>query len=118
MKRVHNDQGASPKNGSPPPSNAPARGKKRKVEPNDNPVARATKRDPSPPAVAVKPQEPSLADRWTQSGQTLLEIAKQLNDPMNAGNMTLLGSASDCLKVMAQTTRRLNASGSSKQESG
>jgi hypothetical protein len=50
-----------------------------------------------------------LIDRYVQSQQKHLEIAKQLSDPRNASNMALLRSASDCIKVMAQTTQRINA---------
>jgi hypothetical protein len=113
MKRVHDDPGTSTKSnasGSPPPINFQTRGKKRKAEPNDGTVVeKASKRNTTPPAVAVHPQEPSLTERYLQSEQKLLEIVKQLNDPRNASNMTLLRSASDCIKVMAQTTQRINA---------
>jgi hypothetical protein len=124
MKRVHNDPGTSPKgnaSGSPPPSTAPARGKKRKPEASDAPFAeRALKKISTPPVFGVQTQEPSLVERYIEAGQKLLEIVKQLNDPRNTSNMTLLRSASNCIKVMARTTQRINATPASnfKQQSG
>jgi hypothetical protein len=111
MKRVHNDLGTSTNSnasGSPPPSNLP-RGKKRKGEATEDPVMEnALKRIATPPVVAVQPGEPSLFDHYSQSKQRLSEITRQLNDPLNANSITLLRSASDCIKVMAKTTQRIN----------
>jgi hypothetical protein len=50
-----------------------------------------------------------LIDRYCQSELRLLEIAKQLNGPLNANSMTLLCSANDCIKVLVQITQRINA---------
>ena len=111
MRRVHNDPGPAKSNasGSPPPqASGPARGKnKRKADTTDPPAAeKALKRIATPPVVR-QPQEPSMIDRWHTNGQQLLETIKQLNDPRNADTMALLRNASDHIKVMAQTTQRI-----------
>jgi hypothetical protein len=113
MKRVHNDQTTSKdvrSNGSasPPPAEKSESGsKKRKqdaVEDQASPEKEA-KRVKSP----IVNHEPSLVERYHQSEQKLLEAVKQLHDPKNANTMTILRNASDCLKIMAQTTQRINA---------
>lgn len=104
MKRVHNDPG------SPPVSGSATKGKKRKA--GDSPDAameKSLKRNASPPAVTRQPQEPSLVERYTRKHQILTETVAKLQDPKNADNMTLLRSANDCIKVMVQTTQRINA---------
>lgn len=111
MRRVHNDPGPAKSNasGSPPPqASGTARGKnKRKADTTDPPAAeKALKRIATPPVVR-QPQEPSMIDRWHTNGQQLLETIKQLNDPRNADTMALLRNASDHIKVMAQTTQRI-----------
>lgn len=110
MKRVHNHPGPtkSSGSGSPPPSNGSNRGKnKRKAEVSEpTPVEKAIKRIATPP-VAVR-QEPSLMDHYHQSERKLLDVVKRLHDPRNARNMEMLRNASDCIKVMAQTTQRIN----------
>jgi hypothetical protein len=127
MRRVHNDPGPtkSSGSGSPPPSSGPARGRnKRKADVNvPSPLEKPSKRIVTPPAVVRQPLEPSLVDRYHTSEQKLLETVKQLHDPRNSGNMSLLRSASDCIKVMAQTTQRINSAppmkrGFSQQSSG
>jgi hypothetical protein len=110
MKRVHNDQGTATKSnasGSPPPANAP-KGRKRKTETADDAFREKPLKKISTPPVFVQPQEPSLTDRYSESTHRLRDIVKQLNDPRNASNMILLRSASDCIKVMAQMTQRIN----------
>jgi hypothetical protein len=111
MRRVHNDPGPPKSNasGSPPPSTGPVRGKnKRKVEsPDSTSVEKVVKRIATPDA--IRPQEPSLVDHYRQSNMKLLEVVKQLGDPRNANNMDMLRNASDCIKVMAQTTQRINS---------
>jgi len=70
MKRVHNDPGPTKSNasGSPPPSNGPTKGKKRKTDITDGSfIEKAMKRTATPPAVAAQPQEPSLIERYHQS---------------------------------------------------
>ncbi|PQE11372.1 c2h2 transcription factor protein [Rutstroemia sp. NJR-2017a BVV2] len=113
MKRVHNDQTTSKdvrSNGSasPPPTEKSESGsKKRKqdaIEDQASPEKEA-KRVKSP----IVNHEPSLVERYHQSEQKLLEAVKQLHDPKNANTMTILRNASDCLKIMAQTTQRINA---------
>jgi hypothetical protein len=113
MKRVHNDQGPAKSNasGSPPPSNGISNGntrnKKRKTDTTDASTEKNLKRVATPPIAAA--QEPSLIERYHQSEQKLLETVKQLHNPKNPKNMALLRNASDCLKVMAQMTQRVNA---------
>ena len=109
MRRVHNDTGPTKSNasGSPPPL-APIRGKnKRKADTDAMPIEKTVKRIATPP-VLVR-QEPSLVDHYHQSEKKLLDVVNKLHDPRNANNMDLLRNASDCLKVMAQTTQRINA---------
>ncbi|KAG0645373.1 zinc finger protein [Hyphodiscus hymeniophilus] len=123
MKRVHNDPGTSPKGnagGSPPPSSAPTRAKKRKLEASDPAFADKVVKRTTTSTVAVQAQEPTMVERYNQSEQTLREIVKQLSDPRNANNMNLLRSASECIKVMAQATQRINPNGTLnfKQPSG
>jgi hypothetical protein len=120
MRRVHNDPGPSKSSasGSPPPSSAPARGRnKRKADASDaTAVEKPVKRIATPPAVMRQPLEPGLVDRYLSSEQELLETVKQLHDPRNTKNMLLLRSANDCLKVMAQTTQRINSAPAMKRE--
>jgi hypothetical protein len=120
MRRVHNDPGPtkSSTSGSPPPSNGPVRGRnKRKAEASDaTAVEKPLKRIATPPVVARQPFEPSLVDRYLSSEQRLLETVKQLHDPTNSSNMTLLRNASNCIKVMAQTTQRINSAPAIKRE--
>jgi hypothetical protein len=111
MKRVHNDPGQpkSSASGSPPPS-GPAKGKKRKAGPErpDSPfLDKAPKRVSTPP-VTVR-QQPSLMERYHSSEQKLLETVKQLHDPKNVNNMNLLHTADHYIKVMVETTNRINA---------
>ena len=120
MRRVHNDPGPSrsSNSGSPPPSAGTVRGKnKRKAEVSNTAVVeKPPKRIVTPPAVVRQPVEPSLVDRYHTSEQRLLETVKQLHDPRNSGNMALLRNASDCIKVMAQTTQRINLAPPMKRE--
>jgi hypothetical protein len=79
------------------------------------------KRNTSPPAVTRQQQEPSLVDRYQEKQQILLETVAKLQDPRNADNMTLLRNANDCIKVMVQTTQRINSAPvgqNSNQQSG
>jgi hypothetical protein len=55
------------------------------------------------------PPEPSLIDRYHQSEGKLLEIVKQLHNPKDVATMQLLRNADDCIKIMVQTTQRINA---------
>lgn len=113
MRRVHNDPGPSKSSasGSPPPSGGTGRGRnKRKVEVSDSAVMeKPLKRIATPPAMIRQQVEPSLVDRYHSSEKRLLETVKQLHDPRNSANMALLRNASDCIKVMAQTTQRINS---------
>jgi len=115
MKRVHNDPGHQPKSnasGSPPASGPAPKSKKRKASEaaNDAPsMEKPQKRNTTPPAVARQPQEPSLVDRYQEKQQILLETVAKLQDPRNADNMALLRNANDCIKVMVQTTQRINS---------
>jgi len=112
MRRVHNDPGPTKSNasGSPPPSAAPVRKNKRKAEVIETATTeKAVKRVATPPVTARQPKEPSLIDHYHDSERKLLDVVKQLHDPRNANSMDLLRSASDCIKVMAQTTQRINA---------
>lgn len=112
MKRVHNDPGPSKSSasGSPPPSNGPPKGKKRKANIiTDGPfIEKALKRVATPPIMAAQPQEPSLIDRYLQSEKRLQETVQRLHDPRDPNNMEFLRSAGDCIKVMAQTMKRIN----------
>jgi hypothetical protein len=116
MKRVHGDPGQPKSNasGSPPPSVGPAKGKKRKAgeSPENAPFAEKTvKRVATPPVVTRQPQEskPSLFDCYNEKSKLLMNTVKQLQDPRNAENMDLLRNAADYLKVMAQTTQRIQS---------
>lgn len=112
MKRVHNDPGQpkSPKSGSasPPPS-GPTKGKKRKTGDNpDSPVAeKAPKRTATQAVVQRQPKEPSLVDRFHEKQKALADIVKQLSDPGQSDTITLLRSANECIKVMVQTSQRI-----------
>ncbi|KAH8596926.1 hypothetical protein B0O99DRAFT_508991, partial [Bisporella sp. PMI_857] len=108
MRRVHNHSGPtkSSASDSPPPSSAPPRGKnKRKAEVAESVPA---KRIATPPV--VMPKEPSLLEHYHESQRKLLDVVKQLHDPKNANNMDMLRNAGDCIKMMAQTTQRINSS--------
>jgi hypothetical protein len=68
-------------------------------------------------------QEPTLMERYAEKQRLLLTTVQKLADPKLADNMTLLREAMDCIKVMAQTTQRINAApamgrGFSQQSSG
>jgi hypothetical protein len=62
--------------------------------------------------VIQPPQEPSLIDlhRYHEVSKLLMNTVKQVQDPRNVDNMGLLRSAADYLKVMAQTTQRIQHS--------
>ena len=115
MKRVHNDPGHPPKSnasGSPPASGPPTKNRKRKASDLTTDAAfmeKPQKRNATPPAVTRQPQEPSLVDRYQEKHGKLLETVAKLQDPKNADNMALLRNATDCLKVMAQTTQRIHS---------
>jgi hypothetical protein len=116
MKRVHGDPGQPKSNasGSPPPSVGPTKGKKRKAgESPENALfaEKAVKRVATPPVVIRQPQEPkpSLFDCYNEKSKLLMNTVKQLQDPRNVDNMDLLRSAADYLKVMAQTTQRIQS---------
>jgi hypothetical protein len=118
MKRVHGDPGQPKSNasGSPPPSVGPTKGKKRKAgESPENALfaEKAIKRVATPPVSVVirQPQEPkpSLFDCYNEKSKLLMNTVKQLQDPRNVDNMDLLRSAADYLKVMAQTTQRIQS---------
>lgn len=111
MKRVHNDLGQSKSaSGSPPPS-GPTKSKKRKAGENpESPHAeKAPKRTATPPPAEQpkEPKEPSLVDRYQEKQKMLMDIVKQLSDPTQCDNMDMLRSANAILKVMAQTTQRI-----------
>lgn len=117
MKRVHNDPGHPKSNasGSPPPSAPASKGKKRKAGDNtpefSSAVEKAPKRIATPPVVMQapqQPQEPSLLERYAEKQRLLLATVQKLADPKLADNMTLLREANDCIKVMVQTTQRIN----------
>lgn len=116
MRRVHNDPGPtkSSTSGSPPPSNTPARGRnKRKAEVSEAAaIEKTVKRIATPPAMA----EPSLVDRYLTNEQRLRDTVKQLRDPTNSSNMELLRNASHYIKVMEQTTQRINSAPAMKRE--
>ena len=115
MKRVHNDPGLSPKGnstGTSSPSNASTRSKKRKAEVNDIPIMEKVIKTVATSPVVNLAQEPTLVDGYAQKRRKLLEIVKQLKDPRDTGEMRLLRSANEYIKVMAQTaqtTQRINA---------
>jgi hypothetical protein len=113
MRRVHNDPGPTKcsTGGSSPPYNGTVRGgNKRKAEVSEaTAVEKPLKRIATPPVLVRQPLEPSLVDCYFSSEQRLLETVKQLHDPTNSSNMTLLRNASNCIKVMAQTTQRINS---------
>lgn len=113
MRRVHNDPGPtrSSASGSPsPPSIGSVRGKnKRKAESTDTAtVGKPVKKVANAEVIACRPKEPSLVDHYQQSKRRLLEVVKQLDDPKSANNMDMLRNATRCIKVMAQTTQRIN----------
>lgn len=112
MRRVHNDPGPakSTASGSPPPFSLTVRGRnKRKSDAADVASEEKVKKVATAAAVTRQLQEPSLIDHYNQSKLKLLDVVKQLDDPRNAKNMDMLRNASDCLKVMAQTTQRIIA---------
>jgi hypothetical protein len=110
MKRVHNDPGPPKSNasGSPPPS-GPSKGKKRKAGDSQEPifVEKSQKRASPPPAVVRQPQGPSLVDRYHEQRQKLLETVTRLQNPSDSNNIAFLRLASDSIKVMAQTTLKI-----------
>lgn len=115
MKRVHNDPGHTKSNasGSPPPSAPVSKGKKRKAgdiaAEFSSAVEKAPKRIATPPVVMrQQPQEPSLLDRYAEKQRLLLITVEKLADPKVAGNMALLREANEYIKVMVQTTQRIN----------
>lgn len=113
MKRVHNDPGP-PSTNSPPPSTAPVKGKnKRKAEATDNApvgkIAKKSAKSATSDKAVRQPQESSLVDHYHQSKRKLLEVVSQLEDPRNSKNMDMLRNAHDYIKVMAQTTQRINS---------
>jgi len=111
MKRVHNDPGQPKSNGSasPPPS-GPAKSRKRKASDSQEPifVEKSQKRVASPPAVVRQVQGPSLIERYHDQRQKLVETMKRLEDPSSTDNLDFLRTASDCIKVMAQTTLKIH----------
>ncbi|TVY33658.1 hypothetical protein LSUB1_G008838 [Lachnellula subtilissima] len=113
MKRVHNDAGQA-KSSSPgrsPPPSAPSRGKKRKADdkPDSQPTEKVRKGVATPPVVVHQPQKPSLTEQYERDLQKATAILEQLRDPREAArNMNLLHSMHDCIKVMAQTSKRIN----------
>jgi hypothetical protein len=126
MKRVHNDPGQAKSNasvGSPPPPSGPNRGKKRKADdkPESQPE-KATKRVATSPVVVHQPQKPSLTEQYERDLQKATNILEQLRDPKEAArNLNLLHSMHDCIKVMAQTSKRINdvpATGPFTQQTG
>ncbi|KAI6715141.1 hypothetical protein JHW43_002378 [Diplocarpon mali] len=114
MKRVHNDPGQaqtkSNASASPPPSGS-SKSKKRKAGDNSelSSLDKTPKRIATPPVVKPEPQEPSLIDRYQEKHHMLQGLVSQLYDPTKADNMALLRNAWDCLKVMGQTSHRINA---------
>lgn len=125
MKRVHNDPGTSsrsdPDSKSQSSSGTHKGSRKRKTEPSDFRLQKAAqmKKVQAPRQVSPRVQprpasspESSLVDRYRQTEQRLLETVKQLHDPKNTSNMQFLRDASDCIKLMAQTTQRLHGSSS------
>ncbi|TVY82885.1 hypothetical protein LSUE1_G006214 [Lachnellula suecica] len=124
MKRVHNDPGQSKSPGATPPPSGPARGKKRKADekPETQPTEKAAKRVPTPPVVVHQPRKPSLIEQYELDFQRATSLLEQLHDPtVAARNLNLFQSMFDCMKVMAQTSKRINdaaATGSFTQQSG
>lgn len=112
MKRVHNDQPKSPAGTtSPPVSAGPIRGKKRKADEKleSQSSEKSTKRVATSPVVVHQPQKPTLTEHYDRVHQKATEILEQLSDPKDdARNLTLIYSLHDCLKVMAQTSKRIN----------
>lgn len=84
--------------------------KKRKVDSVETSnMDKAPKRIATPPAAVVRqPQEPSLIDRYQEKHQMLQDLVNQLMDPTRSDNISLLRNANECIKVMAQTTQRIN----------
>jgi len=102
MKRVHGDPGQLRYN-SPPPR--PSMAKNRTAGEQDNLYANRA----SSVGVVSQPPEPSLIDQYSEKQKGLIDTIKQVQDPRNVGNMALLRSAADYLKVMAQTTQRIHS---------
>jgi hypothetical protein len=112
MRRVHNDPGPPKSIGSDTPvisNNGPTRGKKRKAEVTDNTSVSKVVKKSATDVASRQPQESSLVDHYHQSKKKLLDVVTKLEDPRQPTNMELLRHASDCLKVMAQTTQRINS---------
>lgn len=105
-RRVHSDPGQPKSNASssPPPTYRGRNKRKAGVEIIND---KALKRIATPPV----PTEPSLVDHYRQNEQKLHNLVSQLQEqgPKNGGNMELLRNVSDCVRVMAQTTQRINS---------
>ncbi|RFU34599.1 hypothetical protein B7463_g1735, partial [Scytalidium lignicola] len=125
MKRVHNDPGTSsrsdPDSKSQSSTGTHKGSRKRKTETSDTRLHKAgqVKKVQAPRQVSPRVQprpasspESSLIDRYRQTEQRLLETVKQLHDPKNASNMRFLRDATECIKLMAQTTQRIHGSSS------
>ncbi|KAH8820035.1 hypothetical protein F5884DRAFT_865705 [Xylogone sp. PMI_703] len=125
MKRVHNDPGTSsrsdPESKSLSPGGIHKGSRKRKTETGDARIHKAgqVKKVQAPRQVSPRVQprpasspESNLIDRYRQTEQRLLETVKQLHDPKNASNMQFLRDATECIKLMAQTTQRIHGSSS------
>ncbi|KAA8575299.1 hypothetical protein EYC84_004475 [Monilinia fructicola] len=109
MKRVHNDPCTSRSTGgSPPPTEKPATGsKKRKQDAITEPSTaekEPVKRAKTPPVVN---QQPSYAEIYHQSEKRLQEAVKQLHDLESANAMTNLRNANECIKAMAQALQKI-----------
>lgn len=113
MKRVHNDPGqakSTASGGSPPPSGT-VRGKKRKAD--DKQDSASTTTEKAAKRVATGPmtqttQKPSLVEQYEMELEKASGIWDQIRDPKEARNLNLLQNMYDCIKVMAQTSKRIN----------
>lgn len=122
MKRVHNDPGQPKSSGSvsPPPSGS-SKGKKRKavevLEPEVPEKSAKMTIAIAPVVVKQQPQEPSLVEHYQKQHQAFMDLAKQMADPRRSSNDTFR-EAFNCIKVMTQTHRRIQAAPAVDAQSG
>ncbi|KAI1003257.1 hypothetical protein K3495_g4948 [Podosphaera aphanis] len=106
QRRVHNDSGHTKFNtsGSVSPSAVSSRVRKRKSSNEALPSCKKIITSQTIP----KPRESILVERYNEKQQLLLKIAGQLQDHKNVENLPLLRKANECIKVMVQTSQRMN----------
>ncbi|PVH78148.1 hypothetical protein DL98DRAFT_636213 [Cadophora sp. DSE1049] len=118
MKRVHDNPGSRYNSRTPSPHRE-GLGKAPKSTSEPSKVSRRgddTKASEMPKVTeqwpwVSGPDQPDLVNRYHEKHQTFEALVGKLADPTQADNMALLRNMMDCIKVMAQTTQRINATG-------